>query len=219
MYRMVIDTLNEYQPVWEGTPKFVDALSLFSSKFEQLQFHAERSRAYTLGVKESRDSLRADVAGLGIQISSALTALGAERGDLELIAQMRITENQLLKFSHSDVIILLDRILGNITGNEEDLIQFGISEEVINAFQTKRDELMVTIMAPRKAIMKRKDSSQQILALCEEMDNLLKYKLDRLVRVLRPNSESLFTEYQAARMILDYGHGAPRGEQAESDEY
>lgn len=212
MYRMVIDTLNEYQPIWEGTPKFVELHGEISGIFEQLQVHAEKQRAYTLGVKASRDALRGEVALLATRISSALTALGAEQNDLELIAQMHITESQLKRFSHSDVIILLDRIRIHATQHAEALVEFGITEDEMETFIQKRDELMATIMAPRKAILKRKDSTAKILSLCEQMDQLFKHKLDKLVNVLRPSSESLYIEYTAARMILDYGHSTPHGD-------
>ncbi|MEY4604300.1 MAG: hypothetical protein RIT43_1592 [Bacteroidota bacterium] len=207
MYRMVIDVLNEYQPVWASTPKFVSAHALLNGKFELLQTQAEKERSYTMGVKDTRDSLRAEVAALGARIASALSALGAERDDLELIAQSRITESQLLRYSQGDMIILMGRIRLLMVTHAEALGEFGITPFIIDQFTTKRDEMVANIMAPRKAIVKRKDASSQIVALSEDIDRLLRDKLDKLILVLRPSSESFFTEYTAARMILEYGNG------------
>lgn len=219
MYRMVIDVLNEYRPVWENTPKFVEAHALFNGKMELLQIQAEKQRSYTLGVKVTRDTFRGDVARLGTRIASALTALGDEQQNLELIAQCRITESQLIRSAHGDTLILLDRILFHADLHSTELESYGIPAALIDQFRTWRDELAVNIMAPRKAVLKRRDATQQILGLCEDMDRLLRNKVDRLVQVLRPGNESFYTEYSAARMILDYGHSTPSDQNNTSNEF
>lgn len=208
MYRMVVDILNEYQPVWEGTPKMVSAHGELIAKVELIQFHAEKQRAYTLGVKDSRNQLKRDTAKLGARVAAALTALGAELQDLELIAQVHISESKIYHNSSGETLILLDRILSHATTHAAELAEFGIDETTLNEFIAKRDALMSNIVAPRKAILKRKDSSAQILILSSEIDALLRNKIDKMAMILRPANESFFVEYTNARMILDYGHSA-----------
>jgi hypothetical protein len=211
MYRMVIDVLNENQTLWQGTPKFNEMHSELTNKMEQLAIVMEKQRAYVLGVKNARDMIRIDAIKLANQISAALTALGSDTGNLELIAQTYITESKLKKASHLELQIILDRIRNFTEEYGSDLAAYGITEDVIIEFLLKRDELVVNIMAPRKAILKRKDSGQRIQTLCDEIDVILRLKTDRLVTILRPQSESFFNEYRSARMILDYGHNTPRG--------
>ena len=211
MYRMVIDVLNENQTLWEGTPKFSEMHSELTNKMEQLTILMEKQRAYVLGVKNARDQIRIDAIKQANQISAALTALGSDTGNLELIAQTFISESKLKRASHLELQIILDRIRSYTQEYGNELADYGISEEMINRFLLKRDELVVNIMAPRKAIVKRKDSGQRIQTLCDEIDVILRLKTDRLVTILRPLSESFFNKYRSARMILDYGSSAPRG--------
>lgn len=208
MYRMVMDILNEYQSVWEGTPKMVSAHSELTSKIELIQFHSEKQRSYTLGVRDSRNQLKKETAKLGARIAAALTALGSDLQDLELIAQVQISESKIYHNSAGETLILLDRILIHANVHASALVDYGIDEAALNEFISKRDTLMSNIVAPRKAILKRKDSSAQINVLSSEIDLLLRNKIDKMVMILRPLNESFYMEYTNARMILDYGQGA-----------
>lgn len=204
MYRMVIDVLNEYQAVWTDTPKFVEAKNKLENKFALLEIQAEKERSYNLGVKNNRDALKSDIAGLGSRIANALRTLGAETGDLELIAQAHISFSKLNNATHADMGVLLTRIHLLITEHGSALGDYGITQVEMDAFTLKRDEIMANLLAPRKAVVKRSESLMQINALVAEIDEILKYRLDLLVKVLRPQSESLFTEYKAARVVIDY---------------
>lgn len=208
MYRMVVDILNEYQPVWEGTPKMVSAHGELMAKFELIQLHAEKQRSYTLGVKDARNQLRRSTARLGARIAAALTALGADLQDLELIAQVQISESKIYHNSAGETVILLDRILIRANTYASELVEYGIDEATLNEFIAKRDTLMSNILAPRKAIVKRKDALVKIHLLSFDIDALLRNKIDKMVMILRPTSESFFIEYTSARMILDYGQSA-----------
>lgn len=209
MYQMVQDIVREYQPVWEGTPKFVSIFDTYTTKFEALKIQAEKQRSYVIGVMQARDNYREKTAKLAIQVASALTAFAVEQKDLELIALMNISESQLMRRSHSDTVILLDRILIHATLHANELVDYGISAEKFAEMVLRRDELAVNILAPRKAINKRKDSSVQIANLTNDLDVLLKNSLDKLVTVMRAESETFFNEYINARMVVSYGNHGP----------
>lgn len=205
MYQMVHDIVNEYQPVWGNTPKFVSTFGTFSSKFEALKIHAEKERSYVVGVRQTRDENRKNTAALAIRVSSALTALGGDLKDLELIARMRITENQLNNRTHADTVILLDRIILYAQEHASALVDYGISEQILSDLIVRRDDLVVGIFSPRKAILKRKDSIAMMSKLSREMDEILKNSLDKLVIVLREESEEFHSAYFNSRMVLSYG--------------
>lgn len=206
MYQMVQDIVKDYQPVWESTPKFVSAFGVYTAKLEALKIQAEKQRSYVLGVRQSRDDFRATTAKLGVRIASALFAFAEDERNLELLAMMNISESQLMHRSHSDTVILLDRILIHATLHANELLEYGISAEKLAELITRRDELVVNILAPRKAIIKRKDSSVQIDKLSGEIDQLLKNSLDKLVNVLRPENEGFYNEYFNSRMVMSYGN-------------
>lgn len=205
MYQMVSDIVNDNQAVWSETPKFVTTFAAFSAKFESLKVLAEKERAYLLGVKDNRDAMREETAKKAYQISSALVAYATENSDIELIALMQITKAQLMNRSHADTVILIDRILLHAQENASELIEFGITQQMIDQLQLRRDDLVVNILSPRKAILKRKETIGQISTVHKEMDLLLKNGLDKLVTVLRPENEEFYTSYFNSRMIMSYG--------------
>ena len=180
----------------------------FSAKFESLKVLAEKERAYIVGVKDSRDSLREETAENAIQISSALVALAAETKDIELLSLMRITKVQLLNRSHADTVILLDRILIHAQQYSTELVEYGVTQELLNKMILLRDELVVKILSPRKAILKRKDTIVQIATLSSEIDLLLKNSLDKMVNVLRTDNIQFYNEYFNSRMVLSYGNNS-----------
>ncbi len=208
MYQMVSDIINDYPSAWSGIPKFATTFTTFSAKFESLKVLAEKERAYVVGVKDSRDSLREETAENAIQISSALVALAAETKDIELLSLMRITKVQLLNRSHADTVILLDRILIHAQQYSTELVEYGVTQELLNKMILLRDELVVKILSPRKAILKRKDTIVQIATLSSEIDLLLKNSLDKMVNVLRTDNIQFYNEYFNSRMVLSYGNNS-----------
>jgi hypothetical protein len=208
MYQMVSDIINDYPSAWSGIPKFATTFTTFSAKFESLKVLAEKERAYVVGVKDSRDSLREETAENAIQISSALVALAAETKDIELLSLMRITKVQLLNRSHADTVILLDRILIHAQQYSIELVEYGVTQELLNKLILLRDELVVKILSPRKAILKRKDTIVQIATLSSEIDLLLKNSLDKMVNVLRTDNIQFYNEYFNSRMVLSYGNNS-----------
>ena len=208
MYQMVSDIINDYPSAWSGIPKFATTFTTFSAKFESLKVLAEKERAYIVGVKDSRDSLREETAENAIQISSALVALAAETKDIELLSLMRITKVQLLNRSHADTVILLDRILIHAQQYSIELVEYGVTQELLNKMILLRDELVVKILSPRKAILKRKDTIVQIATLSSEIDLLLKNSLDKMVNVLRTDNIQFYNEYFNSRMVLSYGNNS-----------
>ncbi len=208
MYQMVSDIISDYPSAWSGIPKFATTFTTFSAKFESLKVLAEKERAYIVGVKDSRDSLREETAENAIQISSALVALAAETKDIELLSLMRITKVQLLNRSHADTVILLDRILIHAQQYSIELVEYGVTQELLNKMILLRDELVVKILSPRKAILKRKDTIVQIATLSSEIDLLLKNSLDKMVNVLRTDNIQFYNEYFNSRMVLSYGNNS-----------
>lgn len=210
MYQMVSDIINDHPNAWSGIPKFTNTFATFTAKFESLKVLSEKERAYIIGVKDSRDSLREETAECAIQISSALVALATELKDIELLALMHITKAQLLNRSHADTVILLDRITIHAQEFSSELEEFGITPEMLNKLVLFRDELVVKILSPRKAILKRKDSIVQIDKISHELDLLLKNSIDKMVIVLRSDDPQFFNEYFNSRMVLSYGnHSGP----------
>lgn len=205
---MVSDIISDYPSAWSGIPKFATTFTTFSAKFESLKVLAEKERAYIVGVKDSRDSLREETAENAIQISSALVALAAETKDIELLSLMRITKVQLLNRSHADTVILLDRILIHAQQYSTELVEYGVTQELLNKMILLRDELVVKILSPRKAILKRKDTIVQIATLSSEIDLLLKNSLDKMVNVLRTDNIQFYNEYFNSRMVLSYGNNS-----------
>jgi hypothetical protein len=217
MYQMVRDIVQEYQPVWENTPKFVSSYDAFNAKFEALKIQAEKQRTYAISVRATRDDFRKETAQLAIRVASALTAYGEEQKDLQLIMLMKISEFQLMNRSHSDTLILLDRILIHAQMHETELVEFGITPTTLASFISHRDQLAVTILAPRKAIVNRKDSSAKIVELTNEIDKLLKNGLDKMVTILRPESEEFHRKYFDSRMVLSVGSSGTSGNELGTD--
>jgi len=208
MYQMVHDILNEHQPIWESTPKFVETFGTFTAKFETFKIHAEKQRSYVIGVTDTRDASLKITARMAVRVAAALTSLGEDQNNLSLIQLMRISESKLLNSSHTDAILLLDRIVIEAQDHAEELAEYGIGSELLSELYERRDDLAVSIISPKKAVIKRRDSSSTIAELRKDLDIILKNQLDKLVTVLRPVSESFYVQYMGARRVYSYSRNA-----------
>lgn len=219
MYKMVIDNLTENQQVWQSIPQFAQAVTLLNTRYAALKSEAEREEALLIGVKAQRDDEREKTAELALRIAGALMAYGDANNAIELVSRMRISKSQLVSREHNDTLILLDRILLHAEEHATALEDFGIDPAEITECMTRRDALMSSIVAPRKAINKRKGALLNIQQTIKEIDRLLKRQIDKLVLVTKPGNEEFYNSYFNARVILDHGKNSTNRSDSSTSEF
>lgn len=201
MYLIVQNTVAQYQTVWENVPKLAEAIQEFNSKLEILRQCDENRRIYTLGVRKQRDFVKDDTISMIDEVASALRSLALDLVDLELAAQVTISKSRMKTSSHISLLGVFDRIVQLADFHSESLEAYGINAEKIAEFHLRRDTLSIEILAPKKAILKRKNEGIYLMTLNKEIEELLKIKIDGMIKSFRRTNPEFYTAYQNARKV------------------
>lgn len=201
MYQLVHYTAVEFRSTWENNPKFAEAITILEGKIASLNLAAEKQSAYTLGVTATRDALKQETIDLSIEVGAALIAYSFDKNDLELMAQLCLNRAKFTHASHFNLLVLIDRVVNHADTYSADLVEYGVSAEKLAQLHFKRDALCAGILAPKKAILKRKNQGVLIDSIVSEIDLLFKVKIDSLIRLFEKSSPDFYTAFQNARKV------------------
>jgi hypothetical protein len=204
MYRSLRTVLTSQEAEWSVLPAFASAVQTFASRLGALEQSMYQQNIAMVGVSAVRDAKKSIVADKAYAMSSAMVAYGVVNNDVELINHVKIARHKLLYAPRDLVIVLVDRILIRATSLIGLLDAYGVDQASVNELQLLRDELGTQMNAPRNAILDRKGETERISSLVKEIDAILKFQLDTLIRILKEDHPDLFIAYTNARVIVDH---------------
>jgi len=202
MYLMVQDFLSENQTIWGSVPRFVDAVQLFNTKLEQIRINSEQQSSFTVGVLPQRNKFKSDTLIIAFQVRLALRALAVDLEDMEMYVKMKGSRSSMFKGSNMEILLRIDIILNMTSEHANQLSEYGITTEILEDLQSRRNELTVGIFSPGKAIIKRKDMSSILSNHFKETDKLLKDKIDGLVEIFRISQPEFYNSFQNVRKVV-----------------
>jgi hypothetical protein len=199
---MVQHLLEENQTIWESVPQFVNAVQLYNEKLERITISSEKQRSYTVGVLPKRNKYKSETLLMALQITATIRALAWDLQDLELYLKMKISKSALFTSANLDVLLKLDSIILVAGEYATQLSEYGVTPEIIEELQTRRDEMTVGIFAPGFAILKRKDIGAIMSNHFKETEDLLKDKIDGLMEMFSTSQADFYNSFKNARKVV-----------------
>ncbi|MCT4644082.1 MAG: hypothetical protein N4A74_03780, partial [Carboxylicivirga sp.] len=121
--------------------------------------------------------------------------LSADELDIRASSLSRMAEQALLSRSQ--------RVVHLAEANQEAVAPYGLSVERLEALKQAYSDFSNKQTAVRSAIVNRRDAGEQLEARMDEADDLLKEKLDVLMKVAAITLPELYNQYKGARVIVD----------------
>jgi hypothetical protein len=205
MYQSVIKVCNDHVSVWEGIPGFVDAFTAFKNTYETVGVTAQQQASKTVGVSAGKYSKLNTLIDSIIVVHGTLKLHGKVINDPSLIARNKVNASMLKSMSMQQLLIHLDTLVADISNFGTSLGVYGIDEGTLDSALGTIDEARNVMNSPRNAIIERKFQTQRLDQYVKEMDDLLKFTLDTLVRVHKKSNPAFFDLYWNARVIIDSG--------------
>lgn len=120
------------------------------------------------------------------------------------------------KTSYSKLHVLRDEQLADTcrhyyqmaADNQVALTEYGLTAEVLSAFQQAIDSYQTSTPTPRNATVDRKTTNGKLVALFQEADGILKNKIDKLCRPLGKSNAAYYQKYKDNRRIVSSGANA-----------
>jgi hypothetical protein len=203
MYKVVRDWLNSNITHLEKLPGFTETFNEYTSILDMIVELDKNKTAVTSGITKTKGEAREK---LEIQIAEMVRILKVHatfNNNQVLLNDIDFTESQLSRSSEQLLLVRANKIAEHGTAVQELAEALGLTPERLdnlNAAIRTFEEQQSTV---RSAIVNRKDSGEQLDARMDEIDDLLKGKIDLLMELSQNTQPELYNQYKASRMIID----------------
>lgn len=209
MYQSVMKVCNDHVSVWEGIPGFVDAFTAFKNTFDTAGLAAQKQASKTVGVAIEKYEKLSVLNDSIFMVHGTLKIHGKQIGDTGLMARNKITKSVLRNMSIQQMVVHLDILVEDMLNFGSALGVYGVDEATLEAVLGEINVARSVMNSPRNAIIERKFHTKLLDQYVKELDELLQFGLDNLVRVHKKSHPEFFELYWNARVIIDPGIKKP----------
>lgn len=206
MYRAVRDVLSSHQNDWAGIPAFGTAFTAFNDSLSQLIIKGQEQKEVITGITRNKHQVIEEAVAKALKMKNALKTFAAVNNDIILLEKVDFGKTYLRKGAQITILGRVSRILQLAQEHETALEAFGITAADIQDFQTKVAAMQQLLVAPRLAIVGRKQITSEIHELVRTLDDLIEFQLDPMVKVLKDTAPEFSRLYFDARIVIEFGH-------------
>ncbi|MNU69519.1 hypothetical protein D3C71_589050 [compost metagenome] len=211
MYESVHAVLTDHQSSWQNIPAFASAVNKFETKLALLRAGVAEQSSATTGVSLEKRLRTEDLRNRMLVMQHALFLLGRASGDVLLQERNHLSKTDLFHMTLNEFAARCTELKGDLDTYSAQLPQYGITQQAI-------DELIPLLLgvdelnnSTRKAIIKRKSITKNIEDLEQELNELLRVELDRLILVFKESDSQFYHSFESARITINYGGGGVDG--------
>ncbi len=207
MYSTVLPLLKANTGKTGSVPAFAPAVASFETTLAQINAKEKERSEGTTGKLETRDNAEAELIDALIPVAGALAAYASETNNTELKEKAAVKISVLEHMRDLDLLDKAKAIAGYAQEQNTNLVPYGVSADVLTALDQKRSAFETAVAELGKGKVERTGARTALNDLFDTADDILKNKLDNMMKVVRKNEPQLGIAYDAARVIKDLGAG------------
>ncbi|WP_430402797.1 hypothetical protein [Fluviicola sp.] len=213
MYESVHAVLTDHQSSWQTVPAFASAVTTFETKLNLLRARITEQLSVTTGVTMEKNLRTEDLRKRMLIVEHALFLLGRASGDVQLRERNHSSKSALSLMNLNEFAARCTELKGDLENYGTQLAAYGITQQAIDELIPLLSGIDELNNSTRKAIIKRKSITKAIADLEQELNELLRVELDRLILVFRESEPAFYQSFESARITINYGGGGSRGEE------
>lgn len=201
MFGSVRTVLEENQTIWISVPAFATAVELFESKLMVLDTKLSEQSVATTGVTlEKQESVR-ELFEEMLLAHQALYLFGQDNENIALRERNKVTKSKLSRLSIGKAKVHAADLKNDLLAHGASLETYGIAQAFITALIAKIEELPELVESTRMALLRRKGITQAIEEVLSKITEILRDRIDRLVKVFKKDHPDFVVIYQNARTV------------------
>ena len=203
MYLATQTVLDNYTLRWNTIPVMVTVKNELDELIQRIEDKNEETDAASLGTTAQKEAVRRGVGEKAASISGILQAYAAFNNDQALAAKVKLIKSDLLICRETDVEGAVRPVLTIARNLLGELADFMLTEAMVVETETSLDSFKTLIGQPRIIRSQAFAAMSMLDELQEQVDRLLKQKLDKLMIRFEYTDQAFFEEYTRARVIID----------------
>ena len=198
-------------------PALATAKGDIETLVQQIKDKGRDKREATAGKTEKKQQAEDAMILALVKVASSLYSFARRTKKSEVAAIADVTESQLRKIRDTELASMATSIHTSALANVAALADYGVTPAVLTDLQTKTAAFSTpacrnalrragTALGDRESsVAERVGAGAALGDLFDQMDELLKDELDRLIETVRESERDFYNEYFAARVIKDIG--------------
>lgn len=155
------------------------------------------------GFTSAKSAIRADLEKSLIMLVAYLKNVATFANNVILLHEIDFKDNQLVKASEQMLTSRAEFIVQKSKANEQVAAPFGMTAEHVARAEQLLSEFKAAKTTPRQAVVGSVDVNARLEEAMEETDNLIKSKLDVIMKLIKFEKPTLYGQYKSARVIVD----------------
>lgn len=161
----------------------------------------QQYRIATKGNSDGKKESKEDVSEFTNMIAGTILAWATDKSDTVLMAKVKTSKSALSRASNRNLKVICDWYLNFVTENQTDLIEYGLSKEVIAAFAGTVDGYKKAVPTVSNGYAMRKAYKEKLVELFKEADRILTFKIDTLILPIKKTNIEYYNAYRENRKI------------------
>lgn len=203
MYRSVQQLCNDNNSFIAGNPAFLNALTIFNSKIDEIVSTAASENQVIKGITTDKSVAKKNLCQNAVDTASTIFAFASANGNNTL--------KQVVNFSFSDLNRLKDDVLYptcmNILNAAKDsaaaLVSYGLTPEMITSLGNSMSSYNTAVPTTKTARSVKSTYGGNLKQLVKDTDAVLKDQMDKIMNTFKIANKDFISSYKNARVIID----------------
>lgn len=203
MFETLLAYLDANATVWQGVAKIGEIKILLAQIIESITLLAKDQVDAAVSYGKTKLALKDTIAAKADVLNDLVEVYAIIVGDDELARHMGKSESDLFKLKNDDFILQIKVIIESATEYAEPLKEeYGMTDEQVADVQADLDRFLEISGLPRFYQVKSSVATKGLGELMEEASDLVRHKLDNLMKIYKRSNSSFYAGYEKARMII-----------------
>ncbi|WP_294674790.1 hypothetical protein [uncultured Fluviicola sp.] len=204
MFGSVHTVLEENQPIWINVPAFATAVAQFENKLTILDTKLSEQSTATTGVTLEKQALIRELFDEMVLAHQALYLFGKDSENTALRERNKVSRSKLNRLTIGKAKVHANDLKNDLLAQGPALDAYGITPAFVSALIAKIDQLPDMIESTRMALLRRKGITKAINEVQSKITEILRDRMDRLIKIFRKDHPDFVLIYQHARTVLPH---------------
>lgn len=184
-------------------PAFKNASDSLVLKVTAIRAASQEQLQRTNGNSESKGLQKELLCRLTAGVGGGVFAFAATKKDKKLMAAVKFSYSDLMAYRDDQLPQVCMNIHEEASSRAADLVDFGVTDTIINTLKTSVENFVDATPTPRSARVRKKTAKATIAKLFKEGQELLTTQMDTTVMLLPADQADFVTSYKSARKLVN----------------